>query len=428
MVRRYRSIAAQAWPPVKVWEWVVALFNDPHRGAPVFAFLLGFLPMPLGSLATVWFFAGAFYALMMIGRGKLSLHAPQGISLAILVALGYFLSTLWSPLAFDNPPAGWRDVGTNLQFLMLAPLVLAMSQTPRSDVFGLFLWGARVGAIIGFGIAIVQVVFLDHLRAKGGMANPIPFSNVALLAGAFSLVGLQRLGGWQRVVALIAALSGVGACLLSQTRGSLLALPFVAAILIAHNWPLIRAYPQRSIAFASVMVAAFTALFIFIKLPERFQILARHLDEPSTVMNGDPSSSHRAILWSYGAKAIKERPLGYGSQNAVEEVRRIAARDGYVVPPFNHLHNEFVTAGVGRGVAGLIILFVLLVAPIVIAWNSSRDLRFRERFCFALLLSSSYTIFGLTNVLFSQDQMITFFVSAFLILAVADRYAPAKAV
>lgn len=413
----------QVWTFGRMWQWLIGLFNDPHRGAPLYAFLLGFLPLPLGSLATLWFFAGAFYALMMVARGKLAISWPHGIGLSALVAGGYFLSTLISPLAFDNPSAGWLDVGTNLQFLVFVLLLIAMSQTPRADLFSLFLWAARGGVILGFGLALVQIFLLGYDRAKGGMANPIPFSNVALLAGAISLIGLSRLSGLQRLVALAAALSGVGACLLSQTRGALLALPFMVVILIGHNWPLIRAHPKRAIVFASVLIAAFTSLFVFIKLPERFEILARHLEKPETVMNGDPSSSHRAILWNYGIRAIAQRPLGYGSQNAVSEVRRIAAQDGYSVPPYSHLHNEFITIGVGRGIIGILFLVLLLSAPVFLTLRSPRDSRFGERMAFALLVSSSYAIFGMTNVLFSQDQMITFFVSAFLILSLANRKA-----
>jgi len=411
------------------WHWVTALFNDPRRGAPLYAFFLGFLPLLLGSFATIWFFAGAIYALMMMVRGKLAARWPDGLSFVGLVVLSYFLSTLISPLAFANAPQGWLDVGTNLQFLIVVVLAIAMSQTPRTDVFDLFLWGLRAGAVAGFAFALFQVLMLGHLRAKGGMANPIPFSNVALLAGAMSLIGIGRLTGWQRLAALAAGLSGVGACLLSQTRGSLIALPLAALILGQHNFALIRAYPKRAALFLGVLIVTFVGLFVFIKLPDRFQILAQHLEEPQTVMNGDPSSSHRAILWTYGVRAIRDRPLGYGSQNAVDEVRRIAARDGYVVPPYTHLHNEFLTIGVGRGLIGLSLLILLLVAPIIMAWRSPQDGRYRDRLAFSLLLSSSYAVFGMTNVLFSQDQMITFFVSAYLILLLDARRAlglPAK--
>lgn len=42
---------------------------------------------------------------------------------------------------------------------------------------------------------------------------------------------------------------------------------------------------------------------------------------------------------------------------------------------------------------------------------------------FALLLSGGYTAFGLTNVLFSQDQLSSFFVGSFAILTVANHHA-----
>uniref|UniRef100_UPI0013D3F8AB O-antigen ligase family protein n=1 Tax=Acinetobacter baumannii TaxID=470 RepID=UPI0013D3F8AB len=92
-------------------------------------------------------------------------------------------------------------------------------------------------------------------------------------------------------------------------------------------------------------------------------------------------------LWTYGAEAFLARPVfGYGSQNAVEEVRRRAARDGFDVPPYRHLHNEFITTAVGRGLVGIAALLMLLAAPIMAAIGSVRDDRYRDRVAFAIML------------------------------------------
>uniref|UniRef100_UPI0013D95218 hypothetical protein n=1 Tax=Streptococcus pneumoniae TaxID=1313 RepID=UPI0013D95218 len=48
-------------PVARAVNWCRATINDPNRAAFLFAPLLGFLPLPLGSLATAWFFAGAVY-------------------------------------------------------------------------------------------------------------------------------------------------------------------------------------------------------------------------------------------------------------------------------------------------------------------------------------------------------------------------------
>ncbi|WP_163827383.1 O-antigen ligase family protein, partial [Proteus vulgaris] len=90
------------------------------------------------------------------------------------------------------------------------------------------------------------------------------------------------------------------------------------------------------------------------------------LEAGRALRSHDESTAHRAILWTYGAEAFLARPVfGYGSQNAVEEVRRRAARDGFDVPPYRHLHNEFITTAVGRGLVGIAALLMLLAAPIM---------------------------------------------------------------
>ncbi len=401
------------------WTWVVLLFQHPARGAVVFAPVLGVLTLPAGSAGTVWLFAGSLYALIMIGRGRLAIAVPRTVLPACLVCLAYFGSTLVSPLFFPNPWGGWMDVGTSLQFLAFVVLVMAMAQTHEVDTLDLYLWGLRISAILACIVAAIQVLVLHQVRAKGGMANPIPFSNVALLAGALSLIGLERLRPWQRLVALVAALCGLAATLLSQTRGALIAVPLAVLVLLILNRRLIIARWKESAVFAGVAIVAFAALFVVAKLPERFEILSQGFESQTALMRGDPSTSHRAILWSYGAKSFAERPLGYGSQNAVSEVRRVAARDGYEVPPYNHLHNEFITAGVGRGVIGVLALIAVLLAPVLIAWRSVRDDRYEERLAFATILSGSYFVFGLTNVLFGQDQLNSFYVGSFIILTVA---------
>ncbi|WP_163981080.1 hypothetical protein, partial [Raoultella ornithinolytica] len=68
-----------------------------------------------------------------------------------------------------------------------------------------------------------------------------------------------------------------------------------------------------------------------------------------------------------------------------------------------------------RGLVGIAALLMLLAAPIMAAIGSVRDDRYRDRVAFAIMLSGGYAIFGMTNLIFSHDQMNTVFVSAFLI-------------
>ncbi len=153
----------------------MGLVTDPHRGAALYAVLLGALPLGFGSFETIWLFAGVFYALFMLVTGRLSPQQDTALLVVGGISVLYFVSTWVSPLFFPDFWGGLKDVGTYLQFLTLPVLILAMAGTLKVDVLKLFLWGIRVGAIFGFLIAFVQMIILGYDRAKGVWPIPFPF-------------------------------------------------------------------------------------------------------------------------------------------------------------------------------------------------------------------------------------------------------------
>lgn len=405
--------------PSAAWAWLRATIDDPRRSAFIFVPLLGFLPLTTGSVATAWYFAGVVYTGLIWFLGRIGTVWPESTAFGCIAALVYFASTLVSPLLFPNALAGLSDVGTSLHFLAFIFLVGALVQAPRVDVLDLYLNGLRAAAIAAFGYGLVELLWVGAARVTAGMSNPIPFADAAILAAGLSMVGFPRLSGRMRIFALGASASGLGASLLSQTRGALLAAPLLAAIALAHVWPLVRVRARIAAAVGGCFLAAALAIAAMTPLPERLFSLGFQLEQGSVLHSADPSTAHRAILWTYGLAALAERPLGFGSQNAVSEVRRLAARDGFDVPPYNHLHNEFLTTAVGRGVIGLAALLLLLAAPVIVAVRSVADPRRGDRIAFGAMLSGSYAVFGMTNVLFGHDEMNTTFCAAYLVLLVA---------
>lgn len=402
------------------WACLLATINDINRPAWLYLSVLGFLPMTFGSTATFFWFGACIYVGLVFLARRITWVWPQTTAFGCLVALGYFAATLISPLAFANPLAGWMDVGTALHFLTVVMLVGTLVQTPKVDVFDLFLNGVRAACIVALGHALVQVFLFGHPRATAGMANAIPFGDTAMMSAGLAMVGFQRLSRPMRVFALAAFASGIAATLLSQTRGALLALPLVVLVVTIHLWPMIRRRLWQAGLVATVLVGALFVFAVEMKVPQRIDQVRAALEAEDIIRHRDASTAHRVILWSYGFDAFLDNPVfGVGSQNAVEEVRRRAAADGYRVPPYRHLHNEFISTAVGRGVIGLIALIALLAAPILIAMESARDDRRSDRVAFAILLSGCYALFGLTNLLFSHDQTNTVFVSCYLILVAA---------
>lgn len=411
-------------PLSAAWAWIRATVGDPNRAAWLYIPVLGFLPLTFGSLGTLFYFAGSAYIGLIFLAGRLRWVWPPTTAFGCLVALGYFAATLVSPLFFPDKIEGWQDVGTAFHYLVLTMMVGMLVQTPKVDVFDLFLNGVRAAAIVSFGHALVQVVVFGHPRATAGMANPIPFGDTAVLAAGLSMVGFVRLSTRMRLFALAGFAGGIGGCLLSQTRGALLALPLLAVVTVIHLWPIIRARLWQAALLAAVMASGLGLFAHAVKIPERIEQVFQALDAGVRARHGDPSTAHRVVMWSYGLDAFLDRPvLGYGSQNAVDEVRERAERDGFDIPPYRHLHNEFMSTAVGRGIVGLVALLMLLIAPVLIALQGPRDGRHGDRLAFAALLSGGYGIFGLTNLLFSHDQTNTVFASAYLVLVAASHQA-----
>lgn len=402
------------------WAWLIASINDISRPAWLYIPVLAFLPLTFGSVATFFYFGACIYVgLVFLGR-RIGWVWPPTTAFACLVTLGYFAVTVISPLAFPNRLEGWLDVGTAFHYLTLTMLVGALVQAPKVDVLDLFLHGVRAACIVSFAHALVQVFVFGHSRATAGMSNAIPFGDTAMLSAGLSMVGFARLSRRMRIFAVAALLCGVGGSLLSHTRGALLALPLLAIVLAVHLWPMIRQRLWHAGLVAMAIGTSFVIFAVAVRVPDRIDEVRVALESGTLTRHYDPSMAHRVVLWTYGIDAFLDRPLlGHGSQNAVSEVRDRAAQEGFDIPPYRHLHNEFISTAVGRGVVGLAALIALLLAPILIAAATPFDERYRDRIAFAVILSGCYALFGLTNLLFSHDQTNTVFASAYLVLTIA---------
>ena len=384
-------------------------------------FALAFLPLPFGSVATVVYFGLAATVLVAALRGRMTLDLGGAGRFAMAAVLAYFVMDAAGLLLYSPRVRAWEPALESLHFLVFPLIVAGLLAMGRADPIRVFVLGARAGAIFSGIIAAIQIA--DDLdRAPGGMINPLPFGATAALFAFLSLIGTAE-EGWQgRGWALLAFAGGLAGTLFSEARGAWLTLPALAVIALVHLGA--RRGPRIALA-ASAGLAAVALVMGFVardslreRIAETFAMFEGfELGRPDGGGDDARSLDHRALLLKYGLKAFADRPLlGYGHPNAITEVQDRAAAEGDTIPVFGHLHNEFLTEAVGNGLVGLVTLFLVLAAPLVVALRSARDRGRADRVALAAQLTAGSVLFGLTSLAFGLDILNSVFLTGLAVI------------
>lgn len=392
-------------------------------------FVLGALFMVAGSISTGWYFGGAFCAL----AGYLLRLAPFRLSRSLWIAMSFPLllmaSKIPSALFYENAEAGWRIVGSNLQLVFMPIMAASLLLTPRIDYFVLFTRALGLGLPIAFLTGLWQAVFMHSVLPEGMMGNTLVYSSLTLTAGFLCLANLDRESGFWRLVAILGLLSAVGIVGLTLNPTTLLLL-FMNLLLFAIFKLAVRRPSAKQILLIAVAVCGFVAVGYYAAHSNNRQI-GIDVDRAVERLKEDGVSiSHfiddnRLVLYRHGLRVFAENPLsGVGLQNTVGKVGdRAQEVEGIEIKNYTHLNNEYLNSAAGSGVAGLLLTIAFLMAPLVTALASNADERYVNRVYFGGVLTLSFTLTGLTNLVTNHDLMLGFFSSAFLILVVANEQA-----
>lgn len=228
-------------------------------------------------------------------------------------------------------------------------------------------------------VAAYEVLGEEAVRADATW-NAVPFGNYALLLTAIVACGLfgpqVRSNTVRSAFAYpLAILLGLAACLLSGTRGSLLALP-VLIVLAACAAPKLRTVHLA----ASLIAVAMVGMLVVIAMPRMQARLAGGLDDVRSVMRSpDINQGHESSLairlrmWSWGLHRFAEHPVaGIGVVN-YGSFRAKAVSEGVLSSEFlglANVHNELIHA---LAVGGL-----LMGIPLIAFWVLASMFFFRR--------------------------------------------------
>lgn len=288
-------------------------------------------------------------------RGRRDLHA-----IALLFALAALLG------AFDAWRSGLPLTDYELPGkYLLVPLILYALAVRAPDARAIWL-GAATGAILGAASAWYYSHHAPELLAMGRGArylHPIQFGNIAAILAVLSACGLYASKTLLlRMYLSVGVIAGAYAMLLSETRGSLLALLLLAVILLWQG----RRHIGKSIWLAALLGCVALWGIGGETLARRFADIR---DDITLYQQGQSATSigARLELWQFAWQQGAQHPLlGTGTAGLrhakTEWLAHHPARE--FIGELGHVHNEYLDAFARRGGIGLALVLALIVVPL----------------------------------------------------------------
>ncbi|MFC4159840.1 O-antigen ligase family protein [Chitinimonas lacunae] len=324
-----------------------------------------------------------------------------------LPALAVLLFPLYqslSILAHGGPPHLFEWTWHLFYALPVAFVVRRLRPSPAT-----FPAGLAVGAGAAFALALLQVVSQEMERARGYW-HMVVFGNLALAIGLLPLLCLEARWFHERLqaLAIVGALAGTMASLLSGSRGGWLALPFFWLIWYRSRRPRVGGPPPLDRRLLGLFIGCAVAMAVVfgpgvIKRVEQAgqDIVAYRSGQVVT------SLGMRFEMWGAAIDMAREHPLtGVGPWRFGAELAE-RVEQGKLPRPlleFEHAHNEFLNILATQGAPGLLALLFSYLGLALYFERQRRIKRNREAplAAMGLALVVMFAVFGLSEVMFAH--------------------------
>jgi O-antigen ligase len=331
------------------------------------------------------------------------------ILLLSLLTLGFYLVAVTSVLVSDNHSAGFEKLG-NLREFLAAPFIgLLLLGTRVSTRF--LLLAVKTSAILVFLVVFHQL--LTGTGRPGGAVNPLIFAVLSLLLGFFSIIRFPLESTPEKLLSLAAFSSGCMACVISQSRSAWILSIFLLAFVLFAWYRTGNLTKRVAIGISTLFMALVLASSQASTTQQRINSALNEYHSFQTHGEWDSSVGRRIIMWKSGLSAALKKPaFGWGiHQTQVAAASELAAPEmQQLVLGYNHLHNEYLTNLVAKGLPGLVSLLLMLLLPLAVFLKHSGDPELLVCNGIGSLLCIGYAVSGLTNQSFGDDTLNIFFV------------------
>jgi O-antigen ligase len=172
------------------------------------------------------------YAFLKHGIRYLALSRQEILLIGIFA--GWYATIVLCYFVGDKTDTGFKLLGRNFRFLFFIPAFIAC-RCYLANTRALFS-GLVLAPFAIFGLGLWQFISAHDQVRVSGFVDPIPFGDLsmamAFMGLAILLVSPEHRSTWRYLLASGSLLAGVGASILSGTRGGWIALPVLLIITI----------------------------------------------------------------------------------------------------------------------------------------------------------------------------------------------------
>ena len=357
--------------------------------------------------------------------GNRSLTLSQRVCLWAMVA--YWLLYALSALVSSNHTEGWFRTVVKLYFLII-PLLCLLADTSyltRTRIKALFqVFTATL--LVRFAVCLVISGFqlvqgVPAVEVRDWQDDPLGMHHNYLAlyidAAVVFLYGCiiytpkeKRRRNWPLLFGALVVLAVY--LFMSSSRSGIVTLILFFALALVHLTFFRKKYKVAIVITLVSLVFSAGLYFVEPSAFSRFEALA-HWDE-----NHVPDD--RVIAWECGVKAIEGHLMfGYGVGDCSAQLREKFEERGYrkAVDVGYNSHNQYIETVLETGIAGLVVLLFMLLAPLVIALSKG------TRSFVAVMVVMVVVVMNIFEVMLNRQMGVQFIalVYCLLILGVGSR-------
>lgn len=319
---------------------------------------------PLGAIWVHHFASLIFFIIILLGFTQfkgMSKFNRNEIALITLFGL-FFILMFPGALLYGWSYEQTRIVGVELYFLLFIPVYLFIKQ--HMNDYSMYLKSLTITGIILSVVVTYEVLFLHQSLRGWGEYGGQMISMVAIFCFSAAYLTLKK--HWKNhknwaFIALFSLIVSFTLVLYSGVRGSILAILTISSVILFFDIKKITTKLLFAFVIVSLLLVGY-ASFSSMKAKIDFVPVAIHNYMNDGIDSKNSSTGQRLEMAKSVYHIAKDAPVfGIGRRNYKKEVVKLKS-DGVVSEVLigtNHPHSIFYTTLYGKGLFGLLVLFLI---------------------------------------------------------------------